>query len=156
MTALYYELAKSTSSDIILSRDCILDFSIEFKYEGSARQSFTGWALDTPYWRDGDIECLDSKTAYKHNMNLDNFRRMGSAFGAEVIKRIMDVFSVTKFKDIPGKYVYVLKEEGFNGLIKGIQQLPVDGDKKLIMDDLYEELKDTVFDPHYALRLKGD
>lgn len=67
--------------------------------------------------------------------------RVGTAYGCEFIRRILQLFRVNDLSEIKGKYVYVLTEkEGLNGDILGLQTLKLDGEvKTFLFNDLFKE-----------------
>ncbi len=79
------EIAKVECADIEHQRGTMLVASISFEYEGGGQ---------------GFCPVLDEYDKAKE-------RRVGTAFAADVIKRLMDVFGVESFSDIRGKIVWV-------------------------------------------------
>ena len=67
----------------------ILTFNIDLDYGGGG-QGFGGYALDGPDGNNG---------------------RIGSAFGMEAIRRVLETVGVDRWEDLPGKHVRVVAEK---------------------------------------------
>lgn len=84
------EIARVESADIVHQRGMFLTATIHFEYECGGQ---------------GFCPVLDEYDKAKE-------RRVGTAFAADVIKRLMDVFGVESFSDIKGKIVWVTHDHG--------------------------------------------
>jgi hypothetical protein len=72
--------------------------------------------------------------------NKDKKRREGTAFGLELIRRILDMFDCNKLSDILGNVIYVIGEgEGLSFKPKGFERPLFDNGKKLIYKELFDE-----------------
>lgn len=110
------ELGRVESADVTLDRDGVfLAFQIAFRFGGSG-QCFGGIALD--------------------DYDKSKARRVGTAAGADLLRRLMEVFGVTRFRDIEGKIAFV---ERRNGLIVAVEMPACDGGKRLHLDDWRRE-----------------
>jgi len=120
------KLAKITSADIYIEDHGILTFTVVVDYEDFGCQGIGGYSLDT--W--------DKKRD----------RRVGTAYGCDMILRLLKALGVNKLSEAKGNKVWVLGEgEGFSFKPKGIRGLSVDGIKKedaLIFEDVYKAFKD--------------
>lgn len=116
------KLAKITSAKLEIKERDILNFWIYVNYEDGASQGVGGLALDTY-----------SKTKE---------RRVGTAYGCEMIRRLLVELNVNDFSEMKGKYIWVYGEgDGFGFTAKGIQRLKVDGgDKPLMFDDVFKDM----------------
>lgn len=70
----------------------ILTCWLHLEYDGSG-QGFGGYALDAPNGK----------------RNTD-FKRIGCAWGMQLIKAILETVGVEKWEDLPGKYIRVMAE----------------------------------------------
>lgn len=77
--------------------------SIGLDYGGTA-QGFGQSVLDAPL-KDSEGKFLG---------------RRGTAYGCEWIRRCMEAVGVEKWEDLPGKYVRIEREDGYQGLAVGI------------------------------------
>lgn len=113
-------LAKIDSAKLSLERG-ILHFWIFVDYEDGGSQGIGGFALDRYCPRRG--------------------RRIGTAYGCEMIRSILDLFDVDDLSELKNKYVYVLsKGTGFNIQPLGLKTLNVEGPSKtLIFEDVLKE-----------------
>lgn len=119
------KLSKITSARLEIKDRGILGFWIFVDYEEGMSQGIGGIALDE--W--------DEKKK----------RRIGTAYGCEMIRRLLEVLNVNDFSEMKGKIIWVHGEgDGLSFKPKGIEPLKVDGLKKepLIFDDVYKEFKD--------------
>ena len=75
-------------------------------------------------------------------------KRIGTAYGADYIKRILQVCGVDQWEKLKGRTIYVLKEDGTTGLgwggdkVLGIASLPTEGYYEFIFEDLRKEFFD--------------
>jgi len=112
------ELGRVEYADIMIEDHGIMTFAIGFDFGGS-HQAFANYALDT--WDE------------------EKKRRVGTAFGCDVILRLMKVFRVDRFSEIVGKVAYVIRDDGVNPMIRGIEATPFDGGQKLMIKEVGEE-----------------
>jgi len=117
------QLAKITNATLEIQDRGILMFNIIVDYEESGVQNIGGLDLDD--WDE------DKKT------------RVGTAYGCEIIRRLLLTLQVNDFSEMKGITIWVYGEgEGLGFKPKGIQRLKVDSDKEpLIFDDVYNEFK---------------
>ncbi len=99
----------------------ILTAMITLEFDGAC-QGFGGYALDEPV----------------KNKKGDFVRRRGVAFGAEFILQVLNTVGVSKWEDLPGKNIRVVREEGINGLIVKIGHIVKD--KWFAPKELAEEM----------------
>lgn len=118
------QLAKIESASLnIWDRGDVLNFWIFVDYENGGSQGIGGIALDT----------YDKKKD----------KRVGTAYGCEVIRRLLLALKVNDFSEMKDKYIWVLGTgEGFNFTPKGIQTLSVDGKSEpVIFSDILKEFE---------------
>jgi hypothetical protein len=97
------KLAKINKGSLKI-KDGFLTFILEVKYEDGLSQHIGNFSLDT----------------YSETLN----RRVGTAFGCEVIRRLILELDVDDFSEMRGKILWVLGEgEGFSFKVSGIQAL---------------------------------
>lgn len=119
------KLAKITKAHLEIQERGILNFWIFVDYEereGVFSQGVGGIALDT--W------------------NEVKRKRVGSAFGAEVIRQMLLCIGVNDFSEMKGKYIWVLGEgEGMQFAPKGIQSLNTEKSKgmQVVWEDILKE-----------------
>jgi len=77
----------------------IMTFMITLDYGGSG-QGYGGYAFDS--------------------YNKETKKRVGSAFGIEAIRSLLEAVGVTCWEDLEGKYVRVEREEGWSGKIYSV------------------------------------
>lgn len=64
------------------------------------------------------------------------------ASGGPLIKAILETFGVYEWNKIPGHVINVLYEsDEYNSMVRGIEQLPFDGDRRLIFSEFLEAHK---------------
>lgn len=114
-------LANISSANLdILDRD-MLTFWIHVDYEDGCSQGIGGFALDE--W--------DEKKK----------RRIGTAYGCEMIICLLKLFKVNSLEALKGRTVFVLGDgEGLNFKPRGIKMLRSDGGKELIFTDVAKEM----------------
>ena len=102
----------------------ILTFSITVKYEYGLHQDVGSFVLDK----------YEEK---KH-------KRIGTAYGCEVIRQLLLKLKVNDFSEMAGKYVWIYGVgEYMDFKPKAIDLLKVDGGgEPLIFNKIYEEMKD--------------
>lgn len=117
------QLAKITSAKLEIQERGILNFWIMVEYEDGGCQGIGGIALDE--------YCKKSES------------RKGTAYGCEVIRRLLLGLSVNDFSEMTGKTIWVLGEgEGFSFSPKGIKSLNVDSkNESVIFDDILKEFQ---------------
>ena len=120
------KLAKVSSARLEIKDRGILMFYITVDYEDGLSQNVGGL-------------CLDTYDKVKE-------KRVGTAYGCEMIRRCLLEFGVDDFSEMKGKYIWVLGEgEGFSFAPKGLQKLVVDGgkeDKPFIFSEVFEQFKE--------------
>lgn len=123
------KLAKITRCDFSFTdtnRMLILNINVDYDEFGS--QNICGRILD--------------------NYDKDKKERVGTVFGCELIRRILDAFDCDNLKDIVGKVIYVLGEgDGFGFKPKGFERPSFDNGKKIIYDDILKEFTNAKTDP---------
>ena len=119
------KLAKVSSARLEMIRG-ILMFYITVDYEDGLSQNVGGLCLDT--------------------YDKAKEKRVGTAYGCEMIRRCLLEFNVNDFSEMKGKYIWVLGEgEGFDFTPKGLQKLVVDGGKEkepFIFSEVFEQFKE--------------
>ena len=117
------KLAKITKAHLEIQERGILNFWIFVDYEEDGlSQGVGGIALDT--WDEVKR------------------KRVGSAFGAEVIRQLLLCIGVNDFSEMKGKYIWVLGEGyGMQFTPKGIQSLSTEKSKgmRVIWEDIMKE-----------------
>lgn len=117
------KLAKITKAHLEIQERGILNFWIFVDYEEDGfSQGVGGIALDT--WDEVKR------------------KRVGSAFGAEVIRQLLLCISVNDFSEMKGKYIWVIGEgEGMQFTPKGIQSLNTEKSKgmQVVWEDILKE-----------------
>lgn len=115
-------LAKISAASLEIKERGILNFWIHVEYEEGCSQGIGGIALDS----------------YDKAKN----KRVGTAYGCEMIRRILLAFDVNDFSELKGKHLWVIGEgEGFSFNPKGVQALSVDSknDTPVIFTDIASE-----------------
>jgi len=120
------KLAKIKSARLSLQDAGIFTFWINVDYEDGFSQNVGGYALDT---YDADKKC-----------------RVGTAYGCEMIRRLLEEFGINDFSEMAGKYIWVIgkgDEHGFNFRPTGIQRLKCDGikTKGVMFYDIMEDFR---------------
>lgn len=118
------QLAKITSASLEIQDRGILNFWIHVDYEDGGGQGVGGIVLDQ--WNESRNE------------------RVGTAYGCEVIRRLLLLLKVNDFSEMKGKMIWVLGEgDGLSFRPKGIQALNVDKRKQepVIFDEILEYMK---------------
>ena len=116
------KLAKITKARLEIKDRGVLSFWILVDYEEGCSQGVGGIALDT--W-----------DAVKR-------KRVGSAFGAEVIRQLLICTGVNDFSEMKGKYIWVLGEgEGMQFTPKGVQSLNTEKSKgmRVVWEEILKE-----------------
>lgn len=120
---MHKELAKIEDTFLGIEDHGIFTAQVFVKYGSFGSQGVGGYSLD----------------AYKPEQK----KRIGTAFGAEFIKRVLKVGGVDSWEKLKGRTIYVLREnEGFNSRVLGIESLPTEGNTSFVFDDLIAELSD--------------
>ena len=120
------QLAKITKAKLEIKERGILNFWIFVEYEEGGCQGVGGIALD----------------AY----DKDKGSRVGSAFGCEVIRRLLLALDVDDFSEMAGRNIWVLGEgSGLSFQPFGIQKLRSDnGDSEpVIFKEILKEFKNN-------------
>jgi|TARA_Y100000310_G_scaffold90528_3_gene87846 hypothetical protein len=94
----------------------MLDCWVMIDYEEGCSQGFGGICLDT--------------------YNKETEEREGSAFGCDYLVQLMTIFKVDRIEKLRGKYCYALKDDGINGLIRGLQSMRDEGSKTFLVSEL--------------------
>ncbi len=115
-------LARVRSAKLDMERD-ILSFWIQVDYEEGCSQGIGGIALDQ-YDKEKDT-------------------RIGTAFGCEVIRRLLVAFGVNDLSEMQGRTIWILgKGEGLGFDPKGVQPLRVDSNvDPVIFGDILQEFQ---------------
>ena len=116
------QLAKITHATLEIQRSGILHLWISVDYEDGMSQNIGYYALDT--------------------YDEDKKRRIGTAYGCEMIRRLLIELDVNDFSEMVGKIIWVHgKGEGFCFIPTGIQSLRVNGRRTegVIFSDVAEE-----------------
>ncbi len=116
------ELATISKASLEIKDRSILNFIIHVDYENGFSQGL------------GQITLDDYNKVLK--------KRIGTAYGCEMIRELLITLDVNDFSEMKGKNIFVLGEgEGLNFKPKGIQQLRIDGGKKMLFDEIFEQMK---------------
>jgi len=59
--------------------------------------------------------------------------------GIRLVKAIVDACGVEKWEDLKGRTVFVLKEPGWSGMVRGIAPLPTERGKRVVFKDVLED-----------------
>lgn len=117
------KLAKITKAHLEIQERGILNFWIFVDYEEDGfSQGVGGIALDA--WDEVKR------------------KRVGSAFGAEVIRQLLICIGVNDFSEMKGKYIWVIGEgEGMQFTPKGVQSLNTEKSKgmRVVWEDILKE-----------------
>lgn len=119
------QLAKITSAKLEIKERQILNFWIFVDYEEGGSQGLGGYALDE--W------------------DQDKKRRVGTAYGCEMIIRLLRTLDVNDFSEMAGKHIWVYGEgEGLGFKPKGVQLLFSEKlNEPLIFEDVINEFKES-------------
>lgn len=121
------KLAKITSAKLEFKEGGILNFLIFVDYEDFGSQGIGGFALDR--WDE------------------EKDKRVGTAYGCEMIRRLLDTLNVNYFSEMKDKMIWVHGEgDGFGFKPKGIEPLRVSGLNKepLIFEDVFNEFGNSL------------
>jgi len=118
------KLAKISSASLSIQDTGFFTFNIIVDYEEGLSQCIGGITLDT--------YCPVKLT------------RVGTAYGLELIRRLLITLGVNDFSEMEGKYLWVLGEESSGGLafsVKGVSALNLDktGTGGLLFDEVLKE-----------------
>jgi hypothetical protein len=116
-------LAKIEKAQLEIQERGILNFWIFVKYEDGGGQGVGGIALDT----------------YSKEMG----HRVGTAYGCEIIRRLLLTLKVNDFSEMANRHIWVLGTgDGFSFDPTGVQALSVDdqGGEPLIFDEVLEQM----------------
>lgn len=117
------KLAKITKAHLEIQERGILNFWIFVDYEEDGFSQGVG-GID-----------LDTWDEMKR-------KRVGSAFGAEVIRQLLICIGVNDFSEMKGKYIWVLGEgDGMQFTPKGVQSLNTEKSKamQVVWEDILKE-----------------
>lgn len=120
------KLAKITKAHLEIQERGILNFWIHVDYEEGCSQGVGGMCLD----------------AYDNHAK----RRVGTAYGCEMIRRVLLTLGVNDFSEMADKVIWVIGTgTGLSFTPTGIEPLKVSGNPRpaLIFQDVYEEFKDA-------------
>ena len=117
------ELAKIVSTFLGVEDHGIFTATLQIRYEGGGGQGIGGYALDEPV-RDADDKFVG---------------RVGTAEGAEFVKKTIDTVGASSWEDLPGKMLYVVREsESLGAKVIGIEGLGFNGKKEpFVFGDLW-------------------
>lgn len=121
------QLAKISKASLEIQERGILNFWIHVDYEEGCSQGVGGIALDQ--WDE------------------EKQTRAGTAYGCEVIRRLLLALNVNDFSEMKGKMVWVVGEgEGLSFRPTGIQPLNVDNNKgnAVIFSDILAEVGEAI------------
>lgn len=116
------KLAKITSAKLEIQERGILNFWIFVDYEEGMSQGIGGISLD------------------EYDKSKD--RRVGTAYGCEVIRRLLLALNVNDFSEMKGKIIWVIGEgKNLSFTPKGIRPLKVNNSKEnaVIFDEILKE-----------------
>ena len=117
------KLAKVESASLEIKERGILNFWVHVAYEDGFNQGVGGLALDT--W------------------NKDLERRVGTAYGCEMIRQLLLFFGVNNLTEAKGQVVYVVGEgEGLSFRPTGLKHLSVmkgDRPEYICFKEIYEQ-----------------
>ena len=120
------KLAKIKKATLEIQERGILNFWIYVNYEDGFSQNIGGIALDT--WDDSKGD------------------RVGTAYGCEMIRRLLIELNVDDFSEMKGKYIWVLGEgTTLDFEPKGVQALKVDSRNAngVIFSKVFDEFKEA-------------
>ena len=122
------KLAKITRCDFSFTdKNKILILNINVDYDKFGSQNICGLVLG--------------------NYDKDKKEGVRTAFGCELIRRILDTFDCNNLKDIVGKVIYVIGErDGLGFKPKGFEIPSFDNGKKIIYDDILKEFTNAKTD----------
>lgn len=114
------QLAKVTKASLEIKERNILNFWIHVEYEEGGGQGVGGICLDT--WDE------------------NKKRRVGTAYGCEMIRRLLKIFNVDDLSEVKDQYIWVLGEgDGLSFKPKGFQQMKDQGGDAFLFEEVYEE-----------------
>jgi hypothetical protein len=119
-------LAKITKACLEIKERGILNFWIHVEYEDGGCQGVGGIALDV--------------------YDKEKKRRTGTAYGCEVIRRLLIELKVNDFSEMKGKNIWVHGVgEGFQFKTSGVSSLYVENkdSKPVIFDDILKEFNEA-------------
>lgn len=119
------QLAKISGARLEIKERGILNFWIMVDYEEGCSQGIGGYALDK----------------YDQEKN----ERVGTAYGCEMIRRLLIALNVDDFSEMKGKHIWVIGDgEGLSFKPSGISALNTDNSKAkpVIFKDIAKEFYD--------------
>lgn len=125
-------LSNVKSASICLTRDVFLSFSIDVEYEDFGCQDIGHLILCNPN---------PNKDTKDNSMD-----RVGTAYGAEMIRRLFLFFGVTDLSKVKNQYIYVIKEnDSWNSKVIGIEHVDFEVNKhklkSIMFNEVFEEFK---------------
>ena len=117
------ELGKITETHLGREDHGIMTFYVYFDFGGTS-QGFGGYVLDT--------------------YNKKTEKREGTAFGCEVINRILEAVGVRRWEDLVGNEMWVIRNrEGFDSKIIGIEapKYRKNAGRPFVIDEVIQEFK---------------
>ncbi len=118
------KLAKITRASLEIKERGILNFWIHVDYEEGTCQAVGGIALDS----------------YDETLKM----RVGTAYGCEIIRRLLLALDVDDFSEMKGRHIWVHGiGAGLSFETKGIQKLRTDDgdDEAVIFSQIFDEMK---------------
>jgi hypothetical protein len=109
-------IARITSTELGESDGPVFSAWVNVIYTATSGQGLGGYCFT-----DKPIE-----EPYRH--------RPGTAYGMEWIVRFLDAVGVSKWEDLPGTFLIVLRDD--NDRVLGVKQIPTEGDGLFLFDDL--------------------
>lgn len=64
--------------------------------------------------------------------------RPSDVVGIRLVRAIVDACGVSRWEDLKGRTVFVIKDEGWSGLVRGIAPLPTEKGERVIFADVFE------------------
>lgn len=120
-------LANVKSASICLTNDIFLSFSIDVEYEDFGHQDI------------GHIILCDPNP--NKDMKDPNMTRIGTAYGAEMIRRLFLFFGVDDLSKVRNQYIYVIKENNdWNSKAIGIENVGFDVNKNRLRYIMFKEV----------------
>ena len=73
------------------------------------------------------------------NYDKESRETIGTAFGCDYFLQLLNTFGVDRIEKLKGKYCFAIREEGFNGLVRGLKSMRADGNKTFLVADLIKK-----------------
>lgn len=119
------QLGKVEKVDLFREDHGLLTVYVHLRFAGSG-QGFGGFVLDT--------------------FDKARDRRVGTAMGLDFVLRLLALFDVDRLDAIAGRYVYALREGGWNSPIIGLELPEPDGGGRFMVADWQREWAPTPCD----------